>query len=147
MRARKTRRFRPYAKPPLKERLLIIFFGVMTLVGAVGWVREGNPWPTLTFLAFTIAASWLNYRLRIFGSPTIDMDSKGLAWRSGKREESATWREISEIQWDWIRNEIRFVRSDGQPPIRTHRQLVTADGEWFDMLIEEYWNPPKRKRI
>jgi len=132
--------------PPLRDQRLIIFFGVMTLVGAIGWVREGNPWPTLGFLAFTIAASWLVYRLRVFGAPTIDMDSKGLAWRSGKREEFAAWRDISAIEWDFTRNEIRFVRKGGRPPIRTHSRLVTDDGEWFDMLIEEYWNPPKRRR-
>ena len=75
------------------------------------------------------------------------MDSKGLVWRSGKRQESARWRDIAAIQWDFIRKEIRFMRKDGLPPIRTHNHLVTADGEWFDMLIEEYWNPPKRTNI
>lgn len=118
----------------------------MTLVGAAGWVREGTTGPMLVFLGFTVASSWLGYRLRIFGSPTIEMDSKGLRYRCGGRAQTASWREISEIQWDFIRNEIRFMRKDGQKPIRTHRSLVTAEGEWFDMLIEEYWRPPRVRK-
>lgn len=125
---------------------MIVFFGLMTLLGAAGWVREGNPWPMLAFLIFMLAASWLHYRLRIIGSPTVEMDHRGLRYRRGTSEEGAAWRDISEIQWDFYRNEIRFVRSDGRPPIRTHRQLVTADGESFDMLIEEYWTPPRGSR-
>ena len=143
---RKARVFKPYPAPSRKDRLLIIFFGAMTLAGSIGWVREGHPGPTLVFLGFTLAASWLHYRLRIFGSPTIQMDKHGVRYRCGGREESAAWHDISEVQWDFIRSEIRFVRNDGQRPIRTHRQLVTDEGEWFDMLIEDYWKPPGRRQ-
>jgi len=135
------RQFRP-TLPRLRDRLLIILFGVFTLAGTAGWAREGNAGPAIAFLGMTLAATWLYYRNRIIGSPRLDVDRQGLSYVRGKQSTTAKWSEIARIEREFYRDEIRFIKRDGGRPIIVNSDMATATGERFDMLIEDYWKPP-----
>lgn len=139
------RQFQP-THPPLRQSYPILIFGLLTIGASFGVIREGAIAPFLVSLGMMLLASWVYYRLRILGSPTLDVDSKGLVYRVGRREWRARWAEIADMQWDFYRDQISFVRNDGQPPIRVSIDMTTRSGERFDMLFEDYWKPPKGSR-
>ena len=139
------RQFRP-APPALRDRLKIIFFGLLTIAGIAGWIRERTLAPLSAGLFLTAVASWFYYRRRVIGSPRLDVDREGLRFRSGKRDVRAAWADISAIRTDFYRDEIQFVRSDGEPPVIVSIDMTTGAGERFDNLMEEYWTPPEARR-
>ena len=94
----------------------------------------------------TLLASWFYYRIRVIGSPTLEVDSKGLRYCVGRRDERAGWSDIAGMQWDFYRHQISFVRNNGQPPIRVSSDMTTRSGERFDMVCQDYWKPPKGSR-
>ena len=134
------REFRP-TPPRLRDRLTIAVFALLALGGIAGWIRERNAAPAAVALLMTAAGTWLYYRLRVFGSPRLNVDEKGLRYRCGKRDVSAAWTDVVRIEPEFYRDELRFIRRDGGSPIIVSIDMTTADGERFDMLIEEYWEP------
>ena len=139
------RQFQP-THPPLRKSWPILVFGLLTILGAFGVAREGAFAPFLVSLAMMLAASWLHYRMRLVGSPTLEVGPKGLRHRVGRREVHARWSDIADMQWDFYRDQISLIRKGGLPPIRISIDMTTAAGERFDMLIEDYWKPPKGQR-
>lgn len=132
--------------PRLRKSWPVIVFGLLTILAAVGWVREGAIAPFLVSFAMMLAATWVYYRMRVVGSPTLDVDSRGLRYRVGRREIAAPWTDIENVGWDFFRDEILFYRRGGQRPIRVSIDMTTRDGERFDMLVEDYWKPPAERR-
>lgn len=132
--------------PRLRKSWPVIVFGLLTILAAVGWVREGAIAPFLVSFAMMLAATWVYYRIRVVGSPTLDVDSRGLRYRVGRREIAAPWTDIENVGWDFYRDEILFYRRGGQRPIRVSIDMTTRDGERFDMLVEDYWKPPAERR-
>jgi hypothetical protein len=141
----RSRQFRP-TLPRLTKSWPVVVFGLLTILAAVGWVREGAAAPFLVSFAMMLGASWLHYRIRVFGSPTLDVDSSGLRYRIGRRDVAAKWTEIENVGWDFYRDEILFYRRGGERPIRVSIDMTTRDGERFDNLVEDYWNPPTGRR-
>lgn len=139
------RRFRP-THPALRKAWPALFFGLLTILASVGWVRERAFAPFAVSFAMMLAASWVYYRIRIFGSPTLDVDSNGLRYRIGRRECRAGWADVERVGWDFPRDEILVFRRGEKRPIRFSIDMTTPAGERFDMLLEEYWEPPKRPR-
>ena len=137
------RQFRP-TPPRLRESWPVIVFGLLTIMAAAGWIRERTIAPLLVSLAMTLLGSWFYYRQRVFGSPTLDVDSKGFCYRIGKREFRGKWAEVADMQWDFYRHEIRIVRHNGLSPIPVNIDMTTRTGERFDMVFQDYWKPPKR---
>lgn len=93
-----------------------------------------------------LAASWVYYRIRIFGSPTLDADSIGLCYRIGRREYRVDWADVENVGWDFYRDEILVFPRGGARPIRFSIDMTTRTGERFDMVVEDYWKPPKRRK-
>ena len=145
MRKPPPRQFRP-TLPSVRKTWPVIVFGLLTILAAVGWAREGVIAPLLVSFAMMLGASWLYYRIRIFGSPTLNVDSTGLRYRIGRREAAARWTEIENVGWDFYRDEILFYRRGGERPIRVSIDMTTRAGERFDNLVEDYWRQPKRPR-
>ena len=145
MRKARARQFRP-TLPRLRKSWPVIVFALLTILAAFGWIREGAVAPFLVSFAMMLAASWLYYRIRVFGAPTLDVDRSGLRYRIGRREVTADWTEIENVGWDFYRDEILFYRRAGRRPIRVSIDMTTRDGERFDMVLEDYWNPPKGRR-
>ena len=132
--------------PAVRDTLGVIFFGLLSLVGTVGWVREGNPWPMLAALGLMAAGSWLAYRGRLLGAPTLIAQPERISFRRGRHEVSADWDDIERVTFGpYLRKEIWLVRRNG-PPISFSDSMTTADGERFDMVFEDYWTPPKERR-
>lgn len=135
------REFRP-TMPKLRERLTVLVFGLLTLGNMVGWIRgRGSAAFVVSFLMLA-GGTWLYYRLRVFGSPTLSVDRKGFRYSCGSREVSAAWSEIANVGWNFDRDEIRFIRKDGGRPVIISIDMTTAEGERFDNLVEDYWKPP-----
>ena len=139
------RQFRP-TPPPLSQSWPIIIFGLLTIAASFGVIREQAIAPFLVSLAMMLVASWFYYRIRVIGSPTLDVGPKGVRYRVGRREANARWADIADMQWDFYRHQISLVRNDGQPPIRISIDMTTRSGERFDMLCQDYWKPPKGSR-
>ena len=140
----KSRQFRP-TLPSLRKAWPALFFGILTILAAVGWVRERAIAPFAVSFAMMIAASWTYYRIRVFGSPTLEVDPKGLRYRIGRREYYADWKDVENVGWDFYRDEI-LVYPRGRKPIRFSIDMTTRTGERFDMLVEDYWKPPRRAK-
>ena len=136
------RQFRP-TPPPLRQSWPIVVFGLLTIAASFGVVRERAIAPFLVSLGMTLLASWFYYRMRVIGSPTLEVDSNGLRYRVGRRDDRAQWSDVADMQWDFYRHQISFIRKDGQPPIRISIDMTSRTGERFDMVCQDYWKPPK----
>jgi len=141
----KPRRFRP-THPSLRKAWPALFFGLLTIVAAAGWVRERAIAPFAVSFGMMLAASWVYYRIRIFGSPTLDVDQKRLCYRIGRREYSVDWADVERVGWDFTRDEILVFPRAKARPIRFSIDMTTRTGERFDMVVEDYWKPPKRPK-
>jgi hypothetical protein len=120
-----SRTFRPTV-PTLRELKNALFFAVLSLVGVLGWQREGNAAALLIGLAMTLAASWLAYRGRLFGNPALIAEPDKVIYRHGRREVVASWDEIESASFGpYRRGELWLVRRDG-PPIRFSNSMTTA---------------------
>jgi hypothetical protein len=129
--------------PTLRETRVAIFFALLSLLGVAGWVREGNAAVPAVAIGLTLAASWLAYRGRLFGNPTLVVDPQQVRLTVGGREISAAWRDVERVSFGpYRRHEIWLVRRDG-PPIRFSDSMTTADGERFDMVFDDYLEAPK----
>lgn len=127
----------------LREALV---FAVLSLLALIGWVREGNVAVLAASLAMTSAALWLAYRGRVFGDPTLIAEPTHVRFRKRGREVSAPWSDIESVSFGpYLRRELWLVRRSGDP-IRFSDSMTTAQGERFDMLIEDYLPPPKARR-
>ena len=81
------------------------------------------------------------FRLRWPGSPRLQVDARGLRYIRGGREQRRDWRQVTAIHVDYYRDEMRFLSAD-LPPVVVHRHMTATDGRRFDILVEDYWQPP-----
>ena len=132
-------------RPSLREVAPVAFLSLLWLVLAPRILASPTRTSLLGLAAFTLLVAcgiWLQARLRFPGSPTLRVDGEGMCYIRGGRERRLAWKDVAEIQINYPRREFRFVPSSGGHPIVMHSHMVTADGRWFDSLIEEYWQPP-----
>jgi hypothetical protein len=93
------------------------------------------------------AGLYLGLRNRWPGRPTLIMDHERLVYSRFGRERALRWDEVERIgDGRYLAQEMMFVPVSGGKPIVVSSQMVTADGEYFLGLIEEYWTPPKKRR-
>ena len=132
-----TRTFHPTI-PSLRELRGALFFAFLSLLALIGWAREGNAAVPTVSIAITLAASWLAYRGRLFGRPTLIAEPDRVRFRKGGREVAVPWSEIERVSFGpYLRGEYWLVRRCGAP-VRISNSMTTADGERFDMVIEDY---------
>lgn len=135
--------FRPN-RPTLRSILPLAFLGLL-LVGlaAAAINRPGSVSPIgLAGLALLVAGgAWLLLRNRFPGAPKLRVDRTGMTYERGDRERSLKWDEVAAIHVDHQRQDLRFVASSAEAPIVMHRDMVSPDGQRFDMLMEDYWLP------
>ena len=114
----------------LAALLLVQFFGSaeLSLLGLSGMI------------VLVAGGAWLTTRLRFPGDPRLRVGPDELVYRRGKRERRLSWEAVKAIEVHHRREEMRFISRSGER-ITTHRDMVTADGRRFDMLIEHYWLP------
>jgi hypothetical protein len=136
--------FRP-ARPAWRELAQVGFLGLLLVILVPTILSRPDFWSLvgLTGLALLVAGgAWLIFRLRFPGSPRLEVDAEGLRYHRFGRERSLAWSQVSAIHVYHDRQEMRFLAADGKPVI-VHRDMVSSDGRRFDMLIEDYWQPPE----
>ena len=137
------RTFRPSA-PPLRDSWPVYFFLLLTILAIVGWLKSGGFAPLLVSLSLLAAATWVSFRIRYVGSPTLEIDRDKVRYRCGRREEVAQWSDVEGVSFGpYERNELWIVRRSG-PPIKFSSSMTSASGERFDMVFDDYLPPPKR---
>ena len=139
--------FRP-ARPPLRSLWATAFLAAIALVLAPRIVANPSPEPLggLAGLALLIAGGlWLWFRGRFPGDPVLRVDAKGMTYTRGGRQRGLKWTQVAEIRVDFTLDRMLFVPTSNEKPIVMHLNMVAADGRRWDMLIEEYWQPPKKK--
>jgi hypothetical protein len=139
------REFRP-APPGWRDIAPVAFLGLLLLILIVQTLRERiSPSPVgLTGTALLVAGGcWLLLRLRFPGSPRLRVDGEGMSYTRSGRARGLRWNDVVAIFVDHTRSEMRFIPGAGGAPIVMHRDMVASDGQRFDMLIEDYWQPPE----
>jgi hypothetical protein len=97
----------------------------------------------LTGLGLLIVGGiWLWFRQRFPGEPTLRVDAVGMTYVRGGRERALKWTDVAAILEDFTLDRLLFVPSSGGKAIVMHRNMVSADGRHWAMLIENYWQPP-----
>lgn len=144
----KERLFRP-ARPRLKELRGAALFAVLLVILLYAALRDGSSSSLAAAAGSALMMTgglWLALHDRWPGRPELFMDAQGLRYSRFGREQSMRWDEVASIEALYDRNQMRFVPVSGGKPITTRLQMVTEGGEWFAMLLEEYWTPPKERR-
>ena len=138
--------FRP-ARPPLRSLLPTAFLSIVFLAIAPRILAEAAFWPMIGLgggILLIIGGIWLWFRQRFPGDPTLRVDAKGMSYVRGNRSRSLKWSEVEAILFDFTLDRMLFVPNDGGKPISMRINMITADGRYWAMLIEEYWKPPKK---
>ena len=140
--------FRP-VRPPLRQLWPLAILSPIFLLIAPGILADPTP-ERLVGLAGTgsliLGGIYLWFRQRIPGDPTLRIDAAGMIYARGDRERGLKWTEVAEILVDFTLDRMLFVPTSGGKPIVMHRNMVSADGRRWDMLIETYWQPPVKRR-
>lgn len=134
------------ARPPLRELVPVAVLTLFFVILAPQIVAHPSVWRLvgLTGTALLIAGGiWLRLRDRFPGDPTLKVDAEGMSYRRGGREQRLKWTEVAAIRADFTLDRMLFIPTSGQKPIAMRHNMVTADGQAWAMLIEEYWQPPE----
>jgi hypothetical protein len=135
--------FRP-APPTRKELFPLAAFGlVLVLIGVGAATRPDGVSPFLVGAAVIFAAAGfgLVFRLRFPGSPILRVTREALTYSRGGGTRTLRWSEVAEVQLDHQRKELRFTPTTGERPVVMHRDMVAANGQRFDVIIERWWKP------
>ena len=135
--------FRP-APPTRKELFPLSAFGlVLVLIGVGAATRPDGASPFLVGAAVILAAAGfgLAVRLRFPGSPTLRVTRDALTYSRSGRTRTLRWADVAEVQLDHQRKELRFIPTTGERPVVMHRDMIAANGQRFDGIIERWWKP------
>ena len=110
---------------------------------------EPKPWDVVGLIAMALLiarGSWLWFRQRFPGDPTLRVDANGMSYLRRARERGLKWSEIAAIQADFTLDRMLFVPKSSGKPIVMRINMVSADGRCWAGLIENYWRAPKNGR-
>ena len=132
------------ARPTLRSILPVAFLGLLLAgLAAAAIARPGSVSALgLAGLALLVAGgSWLLLRNRFPGAPRLRVDRTGMSYERGGKTRNLSWDEVAAIKVDHQREDMRFVPVSGEAAIVMNRDMVSVDGQRFDMLMENYWLP------
>lgn len=143
MREPPPRTYKP-ARTPLRAWRETAFFALLTLVALVNAAIRGEAkllQPLLATGPLMLAGWWINMRYRT-GRPSLTIDAEGLVYRRSGRERRLSWSNLERIEMNALPfNVLRLVPKDGSAPIPIDWNMVAADGDRFDMRVDDYWKP------
>lgn len=136
--------FRPAPPRPRQAFPLVIFSALLIVVALRAAMHPSAISPLLiaALLGFVAFGAWLVSRLRFPGSPRLRVDRNGLTYTRGGRARALLWSEIAAIHLDHRRKELRFLPATGAPPVVVHSDMIAANGQRFDGIIERWWRAP-----
>lgn len=140
--------FRP-ARPPLRKLWPLGILLLLFVMLAPRILEDPQPRDVVGLICVAlliVGGIWLWFTQRFPGDPTLGVDDKGMSYVRGGRERGFKWSEIAAIQADFTLDRMLFVPKSGERPIVMHRNMVSADGRPWAMLIENYWRSPESKR-
>ena len=132
------------ARPTLRSILPVAFLGLLLAgLAAAAIARPGSVSALgLAGLALLVAGGcWLLLRNRFPGAPRLRVDRTGMSFERGGKTRNLSWDEVAAIKVDHQREDMRFVPVSGEAAIVMNRDMVSVDGQRFDMLMENYWLP------
>lgn len=141
--------FRP-ARPPWREAWPAAVMSIITAVLLISLTFDPEKkalGPLAAALILLAGALFLLLRHRFPGDPRLIVDETGLRYCRGNRERALKWNELSSILTNGTGDTMIFVgKGDGQR-ITTYCRMVAADGFDWAMMIEDYWDPGKRRAV
>ena len=144
----KAMEFRP-GRPRLRSLWPTAFLAALFVLLSPKVVANPEPLSLFGLAAgalLVMGGTWLWFRQRFPGDPTLRVDAKGMSYIRGGRERGLEWAQVRAIQVDFTLDRMLFIPTSGEEPIVMHLNMVAADGRAWAMMIEEYWEPPKDER-
>lgn len=137
--------FRP-VRPGLRELAPVTFLGAMLAILLWQTVVNGarfSPWGLGGLIVLVAGGIFMMVRHRFPGSPVLKVDADGMRYIRFGRPRAIAWRDIWAIETDFMLNELRFIPVPVSRPIAMYREMVSADGASFTMVMEDYWESPQ----
>jgi hypothetical protein len=140
--------FRP-ARPPLRQLWPLGILSPLFVIIAPGIVTHPTKESVVGLAGgslLILGGIWLWFRQRFPGDPRLRVDAFGMSYVRGERERALRWSQVEAILVDFTLDRMLFVPTSGEKPIVMHRNMVSADGQEWAMLIENYWQPHLTRR-
>ncbi|MFN3425662.1 MAG: hypothetical protein ACK40C_13250 [Novosphingobium meiothermophilum] len=140
--------FRP-APPSWNEIWLVLAMAALVLLLLLG-VVIGQSDRAITPLALSglllAGAFYLPARNRFPGRPMLYIDTDGLRYDRGGKQQVLAWADVSEILKDFTLRTMTFISRSGRGSIKVHADMVCADGRRLDTVFDSYWKPRTSRR-